>query len=611
MADDNKNPNSVGVVKTELVNLTLPAEGLELQKGGVLREITVAYEAYGTLSPGRDNAVYICHALTGDAHVAGYHSEEDDRAGWWDEMVGPGKGIDTDYYYVICANVLGGCKGTTGPSSINPDTGKPYGSSFPDITVADMVHIQKLLVDELEVNRLAAVIGGSLGGMQALEWSILYPNLVDCCICIASGATLSTQALAFDAVARDAIVSDPAWSGGDYYENDHGPDWGLAHARKIAHITYLSPEIMQQKFGREKREQQEGEAQCHCFQVESYLDYQGKKLVQRFDANSYLQVTQAAGDFDLAEEFGSLEKAFAPAKCKFLVIGLSSDWLFPQEQSIELAEALHGAGKNVSRCTLEAPHGHDAFLIDIDHLAEVVRAFLPWVKMNSEPNRHEGVELDESKREIFNLILESVAEGSRVLDLGCGNGSLLSLLKEEKSVQGFGVDVDVDRVIASMNKGHNVIQMDLDEGLSGFPDRMYDCAILGSTLQVVRRPRTVLREMLRVAGEGVITFPNFGSWKNRITLGLRGNMPKSDILPHEWYDTPNIHLTTLKDFIELCHYEDIKILDLVCLPGRSRIGRLLVSMGLCNLGAEVIFVRVAGAGTSLQHVSDCRVTETK
>jgi homoserine O-acetyltransferase len=608
MADETTNPNSIGIVASEVVDLTLPDGGLKLRNGGVLREVRVAYEAYGKLSSGRDNVVYICHALTGDAHVAGYHSADDSKAGWWDEMVGPGKGIDTDYYHVICANVLGGCMGTTGPSSINPDTGKPYGSSFPDVTVADIVHVQKLLIDELNVNRLAAVVGGSLGGMQALAWSILYPDLVDCCICVASGATLSTQALAFDAVARDAIVSDPAWAGGDYYESDNGPDWGLAHARKIAHITYLSPESMQQKFGREKREQEPGSNNRHCFQVESYLDYQGKKLVKRFDANSYLQITQAVGAFDLAEEFGSLEKAFEPAKCKFLIIGLSTDWLFPEEQSIELAEALHRAGKDVSRCTLEAPHGHDAFLIEIDHLAEAVRAFLPWVTINSKPAKQERLELDESKAKSFNLILETVAKGSRVIDLGCGNGTLLSLLKEEKEVRGFGVDIDVNRVITSMDKGHNVLQMDLDEGLSRIPDGMYDYAILGSTLQVVRKPRTVLREMMRVAREGIITFPNFGTWSNRVTLALRGCMPKSDTLPHEWYDTPNIHLTTLKDFIELCCLEDIRIVDVACLPGDRFLNKLLVSMNLCNLGAEKVFVRVTGEGTVGQSAPSCRVS---
>ena len=609
MTDETTDPNSVGIVATEIVNLTLPEGGLKLENGGVLREVKVAYEVYGTLSPGRDNVVYICHALTGDAHVAGYHSADDSKPGWWDEMVGPGKGIDTDYYHVVCSNVLGGCQGTTGPSSINPDTGKAYGSSFPDMTVTDIVRVQKMLLDELDVNRLAAVIGGSLGGMQALAWSILYPDFVDCCICIASGATLSTQALAFDAVARDAIVSDPLWAGGDYYENDSSPDWGLAHARKIAHITYLSPEIMQQKFGREKREQEPGSEGRHCFQVESYLNHQGKKLIKRFDANSYLQITQTVGAFDLAEEFGSLETAFETAKCKFLIIGLSTDWLFPEEQSIELAEALHRAGKDVSRCTLEAPYGHDAFLIDIDHLAEAVKAFLPWVTINSKPAKQECLELDKPKAKSFSLILESVEKGSRVIDLGCGNGTLLSLLKEEKEVRGFCVDIDVYRVIASMDKGHNVLEMDLDEGLSRIPDGMYDYAILGSTLQVVRKPRTVLREMLRIAREGIITFPNFGTWTNRLTLALRGRMPKSATLPHEWYDTPNIHLTTLKDFRELCYLEDIRIIDIACLPGRRFLSRLLVSMNLCNLGAEKVFVRVTREGTAAPSVSSCRVQE--
>ena len=243
---------SVGLVQTRIAQIPLPPEGLRLECGGVLPELQVAYETYGTLSSAADNAIFVCHALSGDAHVAGWHSPEDKRPGWWDDMVGPGKGLDTRRFFVICANILGGCKGTTGPSSIDPRTGRPYGSRFPPITVGDIVNVHRLLLNHLGIRKLYAVIGGSFGGMQVLEWGIRHPETVERCICIASAASLSAQALAFDIVGREMIVSDPAWAGGDYYETGQKPADGLAAARMIGHITYLSPEIMASKFGDRK-----------------------------------------------------------------------------------------------------------------------------------------------------------------------------------------------------------------------------------------------------------------------------------------------------------------------------------------------------------------------
>ena len=601
MSKEKDNSKSVGVVQTQTVRIKLPAEGLELKKEGVLRELTVAYETYGTLSPARDNVVNICHALTGDAHVAGCHGSLGEKPGWWDEMVGPGKGIDTNYYFAVCSNILGGCSGTTGPSSINPATGKPYGAEFPEITVSDIVLVQRLLLEALGIDRLAAVVGGSLGGMQALEWAIRYPDKVDRCICVAAGASLSTQALAFDIVARDAILSDPNWFAGSYYNEAVKPAWGLSHARKIGHITYLSPEIMQKKFGREKVAQSDSDTKEHRFEVESYLDYQGKKLVDRFDANSYVRITEAMDAFDLVEEYGCLEKAFENVKSKFLVIGLSSDWLFPPEQSVNLANALHRAGKHVSCCILEAPHGHDAFLVEIKNMSETVHAFLPWVQTEQKsPLSDSNDAPDAQEQERYRLVVESVRNGTRVLDLGCGNGELLSLLRQKKGTVGLGVDIDLKNVIEVIDRGHDVFQADLDDGLAIIPDGFFDYAILSSALQEVKRPRDVLREMARVANECIITFPNFGNWRNRLILGIVGRMPKSSILPHEWYDTPNIHLTTLKDFIMLCQKEGIKVLDTVCIPGDSIFDRILVAVGLRNLGAEKVMVRIArgsiGAG---------------
>ncbi|MDD4870562.1 MAG: homoserine O-acetyltransferase, partial [Kiritimatiellae bacterium] len=428
---DTNTEKSVGLVTTQLMKIQLPAGGLKLENGGILPELNVAYETYGALSSTKDNVIFICHALSGDAHVAGYHdSSKKNVAGWWDEMVGPGKGIDTNHYLVICANILGGCKGTTGPSSINPKTGKPYGSAFPKITISDMVDVHRLLVKQLGIDHLAAVIGGSLGGMQALDWTIRHPEMIDRCICIASATSLSAQALAFDIVGRDSITSDPDWQGGDYYGTGHPPHRGLSQARKIGHITYLSPEMMTKKFGREKHNNGDTDSSFSTdFQVESYLDHQGDKFVDRFDANSYLHITSAIDEYDLTERFGSLEKAFGPIKGKVLVVALSSDWLFPPEQSVEIANALLHVGKKVSYCNLQAPHGHDAFLVDIKHLSEVMRAFLPWVGTIQRPPISTCLEFDH--------IANMVRPGTRVLDLGCGDCDLLSMLTGKNNISGI------------------------------------------------------------------------------------------------------------------------------------------------------------------------------
>lgn len=581
--------NSVGLVETKLAKIQLPAGGLKLENG-VLPELIVAYETYGTLSPSKDNVIFICHALSGDAHVAGYHADSKKTVGWWEEMVGPGKGIDTSHYFVICANILGGCKGTTGPSSINPHTGKPYGSSFPKVTISDMVDVHRLLVKHLGIERLAGVLGGSLGGMQALEWTIRYPDMIDRCICVAAAASLSTQALAFDIVGRDAITSDPDWQGGDYYGTGRFPSHGLSQARKIGHITYLSPEMMTAKFGREKNGKGDLDKSFSTnFQVEGYLDHQGAKFVDRFDANSYLQITRAIDEYDLVERRGSLEKAFEPIKAKILVVALSSDWLFPPEQSVEIANALLRADKLVSYCNLQAPHGHDAFLVDINHLSEVMNAFLPWIGTTRRPSKPP---CDDHCDRQCKTIAGMVRTGTKVLDLGCGDCTLLSMLAEQRGSTGIGVDIDIRHVIEAIDSGHDIFQTDIDAGLAMIPDGTYDYAILGETLQVVHNPRFVLKEMLRVASEGVVTFPNFGKWTHIIHLWVTGKMPMGDSLPYEWYETPNIHLFTLKDFVDLCNQDDIKILDITC-TSSGWFSKLLVKLGFRNLGADRILVRIA------------------
>jgi homoserine O-acetyltransferase len=513
-------------------------------------------------------------------------------------MIGPGKGIDTNRFHVICANILGGCMGTTGPSSLNPRTGKPYGSAFPSITAGDMVQVQYLLLKQLGVRRLAAVVGGSFGGMQVLEWAIRYPELVEKCVCIASAMNLSAQALAFDIVGRNAILADPAWAEGDYYGGPERPAQGLAQARMIGHITYLSSENMKRKFGREKKTPAEPLPRFATpFQVESYLDHQGDKFVNRFDANSYLHITEAMDVFDLTENVAEAAKAFrkVDAKTQFLIVALSSDWLFPPEQSLEVARALVRAEKRVTYCLLKSPYGHDAFLVEIEHLAEVIRAFLEAPRQPAAaPARIASVSAGERFRDDYRLIENMIRPKTRVLDMGCGDGELLCRLVAAREIVGLGMDIDLDNMIEVIRRGLDVFQCDLDAGLGAIPDQSYDYAILSQTLQVVRKPRYVLSEMLRVAREGVISFPNFGHWRHRLRLGLSGRMPVSDSLPFEWYDTPNIHLSTLKDFRELCRKDGIRIVDMVCVPADWLDGALL-GLGLRNAGSDRILLKIARA----------------
>jgi homoserine O-acetyltransferase len=371
--------SSVGLVATRTVELFQPPHELVLTTGARLGPIRVAYETYGELSRERDNAVFVCHALTGDAHVAGRHKPDDRKPGWWDELVGPGKGLDTNRYFVICANVLGGCQGTTGPNCIDPRTGRTYGLRFPFLTVADIVHVHHALVDALGVKRLLAVIGGSLGGMQVLDWAVRYPEQVAGAICLASAARLSAQGIAFNCVGRHAIVTDPNFQNGEYYNQPSGPNHGLALARMVAHITYLSEMSIEKKFGRRL---QHGDQLAYDllhgteFQVESYLHYQGTRFVERFDANSYLYLTRAMDYFDLAESHGSLEQAFARTQARFLITSYTTDWLFPTVQSKELVDALVAARRHVTFVELTSPYGHDSFLLEVEPLEALLQPFL-------------------------------------------------------------------------------------------------------------------------------------------------------------------------------------------------------------------------------------------
>jgi homoserine O-acetyltransferase/O-succinyltransferase len=388
---------TVGTVETQYLDLPKP---VRLDCGRELHSIRVAYETYGTLSPRRDNVILVCHALSGDAHAAGFAktpsgestrdgfgaTDRDGTAGkglgWWDGMIGPGKAFDTDQFFVVSTNLLGGCRGTTGPSSIDPATGSEYGPDFPVITVADMVRTERAFLDELGIERLAAVAGGSLGGMQAFEWAILFPDQVDAVVSIASTHALHPQGVAWNSIAREAIMRDPAWQGGRYYGTGRAPDAGMGVARMVGHVTYLSAQALDDKFGRGL---QDGDDIRYTitepeFQVESYLRHQADSFVRRFDANTYLYLSRALTYFDLGRQYGgstaSLTRALEGVAARTLLIAFSSDWLYPPSASSELEESLRARGKPVEFHVIEAPYGHDCFLLEEARQTPIIRRFL-------------------------------------------------------------------------------------------------------------------------------------------------------------------------------------------------------------------------------------------
>lgn len=367
---------SVGIV--EYRDLFIDDErALQLESGQFFGPLNIRYECYGKLNEDKNNAILIIHAFSGDAHAAGLYGEDDKKPGWWDNMIGPGKAFDTDRYYVICSNNLGGCMGTSGPNTANPRTGRRYGLDFPVITIQDMVRTQKLLVDHLGIERLLAVAGGSMGGMQVLEWSIAYPQMVRTAIVIASTGRLSAQGIAFDAVGRNAIMSDPNWNAGSYYDSGEIPRQGLSIACMIGHITYLSDESMRMKFGRSLQNREDFNFDfSDQFQVESYLEYQGDRFVERFDANSYIYLSKAMDYYDFAARFGSIDEAVKRARCSYLVISYTSDWLFPSYQSKELVYSMMRQGVDVSYTELDSPYGHDAFLLETGRQEIIVSSFL-------------------------------------------------------------------------------------------------------------------------------------------------------------------------------------------------------------------------------------------
>jgi homoserine O-acetyltransferase len=372
-------------VNTEFYNVPDEDGGIVLDSGRILNGVTVAYETYGKLNKDRNNAILVFHALSGDAHAAGYNSIRDSKPGWWDIMIGPGKPFDTQKYFMVCSNIIGGCRGTTGPSSVNPETKRRYGLSYPEITIGDMVRVQKKLAEYLGIKKFFSVAGGSMGGMQALQWIVSYPDLADSAIIIGTTAEHTAQQIAFNSIGRYAIVSDPAWKKGNYYDSAEKPSTGLSIARMIGHITYLSEEAMHKKFGRDYIfRNQDGNGKdlkepadfTKEFEVESYLQHQSESFIKRFDPNSYLYITKAIDRFNISENFPSLAAAFKNVKAKCLVVSFSSDWLYPKEQSVKIVKALKLNNIETNYINIQSPYGHDSFLIDDSRLKLVIGGFL-------------------------------------------------------------------------------------------------------------------------------------------------------------------------------------------------------------------------------------------
>ena len=544
---------SVGAVVAQTAHFDAP---LNLTCGKSLPAFELAFETYGTLNVERSNAVLICHALNASHHVAGWYEEEPDNVGWWDNMIGPGKPIDTNRFFVIGVNNLGSCFGSTGPLSINPETATAWGGDFPVVTVEDWVDAQARLADKLGIAQFAAVMGGSLGGMQALAWAIRYPKRIRHAIAIAAAPNLSAQNIAFNEVARQAIMTDPDFHGGHFAAHRTLPRRGLRIARMIGHITYLSDLQMDERFGRQLRD---GIRYSFApeFQVESYLRHQGEKFAEYFDANTYLRITKALDYFDPATATGGdLAQALAPAECKFLVAAFTTDWRFPPARSREIVKALVDHRRDVCYAEIEAAHGHDAFLLDDPQYHALVRTYFGNIALDADYStfrfgadvKRKLNELERhARRSDFATIASWIQPGAQVLDLGCGDGSLLAYLRRERNVRGYGIEIADDGVLASVKNGINVLQSNLESGLAGFDDASFDCVILSQTLQAMRHTEEIVAEMLRVGREVIVTFPNFGHWSHRWQI-LRGRMPVSDKLPYQWYDTPNIHLCTVADF---------------------------------------------------------------
>lgn len=572
-------------------------EALELENGGRLEQVTVCYETWGTLDSEGRNAVLICHALSGDSHVVGH--DESDTPGWWEVLVGPGKPIDTDRYFVICSNVLGGCRGTTGPNFVNPESGQPYGADFPVVTVRDMVEVQRRLVAQLGISQLRLVIGGSLGGLQVLTWAVAYPEVVRSSIVLAASARLSSQGIAFDVVGRNAIRHDPNFAGGQYY---HGPapEAGLALARMLAHITYLSDESMRAKFDPTRLQPRSIDSAFEStFSVGSYLAHQGDRFVERFDANSYITLSTAMDLFDLGDNERELNESLATSTCRWLFVSFSSDWLYPASASRQLVDALIAQSKPVSSCEVTSQAGHDSFLIAdaMGDVGRMIHAFLAdetplteSIPISNESRIEEPTSIFFAQRLDYEMILRLMPKNASVVDLGCGNGELLSILRDRGYAPLLGVERDQGQVIECVERGHPVIHANLDQGLSAIPSQSFEVALLSQTLQSVVDVAGVLEEVVRIGQRGIVSFPNFAHAPMRETFMREGRLPKEEgLYAYDWHDTPNRRFPSILDFQELCAQRGIRILEAIYF--NSSTGKEIVDDP--NLHADVAVVALA------------------
>ncbi|MHC1765817.1 MAG: homoserine O-acetyltransferase [Verrucomicrobiia bacterium] len=565
-----------------LQSLNLEGE-FPLELGGKLPGVTVAYETFGRLNSAKDNAVLICHAISGDSHVAS-HGHDDDP-GWWDIMVGPGKPLDTNRAFVICPNLLGGCRGSTGPGSLNPATGKPFGRDFPTITIGDMVEAQKRLLEHLGISRLMAVVGGSVGGHLALTWATRFPDWVQAVVAVATSPRLTSQALAFDVVGRNAIRRDPNYYDGQYYDKPRGPEVGLALARMIGHITYLSREAMREKFEANRLHPREVAIEFEkTFSVGSYLGYQGAKFVERFDANSYLVLSMAMDLFDLGSTPQELAAVLKRARCRWLVLSFSTDWLFPPDQSRDIVNALIANNAPVSYCNVQSSCGHDAFLLpdDFDTYGEMIRAFVARLLPGhtqaapgpeDDPYGHDPTSIFHQRRLDYDRIVELIPAHASVLDLGCGSGRLLARLRATGGQRRLvGVELNEGKIITCTRRGLDVVQADLNRGLTAFTDRQFDCVVLSQTLQAIYDVRAVINEMLRIGRACIVSFPNLGYHKLRRILAEEGRAPRSTRwIKDSWYDTPDIRFLTFTDFEAFCSQENVGIKRMIALDTEAGI----------------------------------------
>ena len=537
-----------------------------LESGFAFDDCVIAYETYGQLNVEKNNAILICHAISGDSHVSKH--DDNDADGWWDIMVGPGLYIDTNKYFVISSNILGGCMGTTGPNHINEKTGDYWGSDFPEISVSDMVLVQSKLIEYLEIDKLLCVIGGSLGAYQSIEWGVRFPDKLHSVISLAGGPRLTSQGIAFDIIGRNAIRRDPYFNDGQYYKQSEGPNTGLALARMLGHITYLSEESMSEKFDHDRYDPKDVDTDFEKeFSVGSYLAYQGDKFVERFDPNSYITLSKAMDKFDLGKNSSEISVNLTGKNLKWFLMSFTSDWLFPSSLSEELTRALIIAKEEVSYIEIPSNCGHDAFLLDDDikYYGNYVNNFIENIAndLNVIKNQEYHPDRKISERQDYNIILEFLDNSKRIIDLGCGDGDLLYEIKKIGNANKIlGIDNNLESLLNASKKGIPVLGLDLNNDLHLINDNQFDVAILSLTLQSIIEVETVLLEICRISSKVILSFPNFAYEPLRKMLYEEGRAPKhTGVLKYEWYNSPNKRYMSILDFEEFCNIKNFNIIN--------------------------------------------------